>query len=126
MAKLFLITILSVFTLLLTAQKHSEIKNTVAELRPTYIESPRKNSQNLLNTIQIVLDKQSNKIYFITPHVIQGVNITVKDRGEKVVVQQTNTSINKEYSIALPEQKDNNKYTVILQKENHLLVERLN
>ncbi|BDS15548.1 hypothetical protein [Aureispira anguillae] len=125
MVQLFFITALSLLTLLLPAQKNNELVTMLEEIKPVYVETQKDKNQNLLNTIQIVLDKKNNQIHFKTPHVIEGVNITVKERGEKVVVKQNNMTINKSYSITFPAQAGVNKYTVILQKENHLLVERL-
>lgn len=125
MAKLFFIGLLSLFTLLLTAQTDSELVTMLEELRPVYIEVQKEHDKNLLNTVKISLDKQNNRINFKTPHTIKGLNITIKDRGNQVIIQQNNMEINKNYSITFPTQAGINRYTVILQKDNHLLVERL-
>lgn len=125
MARLFFVGLLSLFTLLLTAQTDSELVTMLEKLRPVYIEVQKEYEENLLNTVQISLDKQNNRINFNTPHQIKAVNITIKDRGNRVIIQQNNMDINRNYSITFPTQAGINQYTVILQKENHLLVERL-
>lgn len=80
---------------------------------------------NQLNTVEISLDKANNRINFTTPHSIEGVNITIKDKGEKVIIQQNNMTISKSYSITFPAQAGINIYTVILQKDNQIVVKRL-
>ncbi|WMX14022.1 MULTISPECIES: DUF3244 domain-containing protein [unclassified Aureispira] len=105
------------------AQSDSELVSMLEELKPVYVEYQKANQQNLLNTVSITMDKDGNRIYFKTPHRIEGVNITIKDRGEKIVIQQNNVTINKNYSISFA--ANPGRYTVILQKQNHLLVERL-
>jgi hypothetical protein len=125
MKKILFIGLLSLTTLLLMAQTDSELVSMLEELRPVYVEHYKAHQENLLNTIEMTLDKKENRIYFKTPHRIEGVNITIKDRGERIIIQQKNMTINKNYSISFPAKSGLNKYTVILQKENHLLVERL-
>lgn len=124
MKKILFIGLLSLTTLLLMAQTDNELVSMLEE-RPVYVEHQKAHQGNLLNTVAVTLGKNENRIYFKTPHRIEGVNITVKDRGEKIIVQQSNMTINKNYSISIPATSGPNKYTVILQKQNHLLVERL-
>ncbi|MGH1339590.1 MAG: hypothetical protein ACRBFS_25960 [Aureispira sp.] len=125
MSKLILITSLSFFLFLLAAQARPfadppelPVKEQQVELGTT--------KENLLNTVKITMDKNSNKIYFSTPHVLTDVNITVKQLGEKVILQQSSRTINKNYSITFPAQAGINKYTIILQKGNQIVVKRLN
>jgi len=125
MKKIFFIGLLSLTTLLLMAQTDSELVSMLEELRPVYVEYQKAHQDNLLNTIIVTLDKKENRIYFKGPHRIEGVNITIKDREDRIVIQQKNMMINKTYSISFPAELGQNKYTIILQKENHLLVERL-
>lgn len=125
MKKILFIGLLSLTTLLLMAQTDSELVSMLEELRPVYVEHYKAHQENLLNTVEITLDKKENRVYFKTPHRIEGVNITIKDRGERIIIQQKNMIINKDYSISFPAKPGLNRYTVILQKENHLLVERL-
>jgi hypothetical protein len=125
MKKILFIGLLSLMTLLLMAQTDSELVSMLDELKPVYVEHQKAHKENLLNTVTISLDKKESRIYFTTPHRIEGVNITIKDRGERIVVQQNNMTINKNYSISFPVASGRNRYTVILQKQNHLLVERL-
>ncbi len=80
---------------------------------------------NVLNTVSMRLDSKHNRIYFTTPYIIEGVNITVKDKGRRIILQQKNMKISKEYSISFPPKPNDEEYTVILQKENHIVVERL-
>jgi len=80
---------------------------------------------NLLSTVKISLDRANNRINFTTPHRIEGVNITIKQRNERVIIQQNNMTVNKDYSITFPSQAGINRYTVILQKDNQILVKRL-
>jgi hypothetical protein len=125
MKKLLVIGLLSLTTLLLMAQTDSELVSMLEELKPVYVEQHKAYQENLLNTVEVTLDKKQNRIYFTAPYRIEGVNITIKDRGERIIIQQNNMTINKKYSISFPAESGRNKYTVILQKENHLLVERL-
>ncbi|CAA6813084.1 MAG: Unknown protein [uncultured Aureispira sp.] len=125
MKKIFFIGLLCLTTLLLMGQTDSELVSMLEELRPIYVEHHKAHQENLLNTVDVTLDKKENRIYFQVPHRLEGVNITIKDRGDQIVIQQTNMIINKNYSISFPAESGRNKYTVILQKENHLLVERL-
>lgn len=125
MSKLILITSLSFFLFLLAAQARpfaDPPKQTVQEEQVV----PKTTKENLLNTVKITIDKNSNRIYFSTPHVLTNVNITVKQLGEKVIVQQSNMTINKNYSITFPSQAGISKYTIILQKDNQIVVKRLN
>lgn len=125
MSKLILITSLSFFLFLLAAQAHPFIKPTEPPVKEQTV--PMKGAEeNLLNTVKITMDKNSNRIYFSSPHVLTDVNITIKQLGEKVIVQQSNMTINKNYSITFPAQAGINKYTVILQKDNQIVVKRLN
>jgi hypothetical protein len=80
---------------------------------------------NLLSTVIISLDKANNRIIFTTPHRIEGVSITVKQRNERVIIQQNNMTVNKDYSITFPSEAGINRYTIILQKNNQILVKRL-
>lgn len=80
---------------------------------------------NVLHTVTIALDADRNRIYFKTPNTITGVQITVRDRSNKIILQQHNMTIKEQYSISFPAPEKDNHYTVILQKDNHLLVERL-
>mgnify|MGYP007124593243 CR=1 FL=1 len=80
---------------------------------------------NVLHTVTIALDADRNRIYFKTPNTITGVQITVRDRSNKIILQQHNMTIKEQYSISFPAPEKDNQYTVILQKDNHLLVERL-
>jgi len=125
MKKILFIGLLSLTTLLLMAQTDNELVSMLEELKPVYVEHQKAHQENLLNTIIVTLDKKENRVYFTTPHRIEGINITIKDRGEKIAIQQNNMTINKNYSISFPAVSGRNRYTVILQKQNHLLVERL-
>lgn len=125
MKKLLFIGLLSLSTLLLMAQTDNELVSMLEDIKPVYVEYQKVYQENLLNTVTVTLDEQKNVIYFKTPHRIEGVNITVKDRGERIIVQQNSRTINKNYSISIPAPSGKNRYTVILQKQNHILVERL-
>jgi hypothetical protein len=124
MSKLFIITSLSFFLFLLAAQARPlpkpSIVPSVEQITPVQAEA------NLLNTVKITMDKNSNRIYFSSPHLLTNVDITIKQLGEKVIVQQKGMTINKNYSISFPEQAGVNQYTVILQKDNQIVVKRLN
>jgi hypothetical protein len=125
MKKLLFIGLLSLTTLLLMAQTDGELISMLDELEPVYVEHHKAHQENLLNTVELTLDKKENRIYFTAPHRIEGVNITIKNRGDQIIIQQNNMTINKNYSISFPAESGRKEYTVILQKENHLLVERL-
>lgn len=125
MSKLILITSLSFFICLFAAHAHPHVEPPqVTTLQETVL--PQSDEENLLNTVKITMDKNSNRIYFSSPHVLTNVNITVKQLGDKIIVQQNNMTINKNYSITFPDQAGINKYTVILQKDNQIVVKRLN
>ena len=80
---------------------------------------------NLISSVMIELDKKHNAIIFATKKNISGVNITVKQREEKVIIQKKGVTIKNNFSIFFPPQATKNQYTVILQKDNHILVKRL-
>ena len=125
MAKLCLIILLSLAAFWGVGQTDSELAALLNDLEPTYVAAQKDYEENLLNTIDISLDKANNRINFSTPHVLKGIDITIKQRGEKVILQQNNMTISKHYSITFPAQAGINQYTIILQQDNHLLVERL-
>lgn len=126
MSKLILITSISFFLFLLAAQARPFTKSVVNPPMQEQVITPPPSGENLLNTVKITMDKNSNRIYFSSPHVLTDVTITVKQLGEKVIVQQSNMTINKSYSITFPTQAGINQYTVILQKGNQIVVKRLN
>jgi hypothetical protein len=80
---------------------------------------------NILNSVRVSLDKKNNRIVFSSPDIIKGVNVIVKQRGEIVIVNQENKTISNDFYITFPAQAGKNRYTVILQKDNDILVERL-
>jgi hypothetical protein len=125
MSKLILITSLSFFICLFAAHARPNIEPPKITTQQEAVLG-QGGEENLLNTVKITMDKNSNRIYFSSPHVLTNVNITVKQLGEKVIVQQNNMTINKNYSITFPAQAGINKYTVILQKDNQIVVKRLN
>ncbi len=125
MSKFILITSLSFFLFLLAAQARPFVRPIQLPSETHEVTVP-KAENNQLSTVKITMDKNSNRIYFSTPHVLTNVDITLKQLGEKVIVQQKSMTINKSYSITFPEQAGVNQYTVILQKDNQIVVKRLN
>ncbi|MFK7799644.1 MAG: hypothetical protein AB8E82_19480 [Aureispira sp.] len=125
MSKLILITSLSFFICLFAAHARPTVVPPQDTIQQEMVLD-QSSEENLLNTVKITIDKNSNRIYFSSPHMLTNVNITVKQLGEKVIVQQNNMTINKHYSITFPAQAGINKYTVILQKDNQIVVKRLN
>ena len=123
MTKLFFIITLSLLAFFGMAQTNSGLLAMLDE--PATMEVLADDDANHLNTVNISLDKANNRINFSTPHTIKGINITVKQRGERVIIQQNNMTISKNYSITFPSQAGINRYTVILQKDNQILVKRL-
>lgn len=114
--------------LLGTGQSDRDFVTSLDEQELVEFEAPEvieDEELNLLNTVEISLDKANNRINFVTPHIIEGVNITIKDRGERVIIQQNNMTISKTYSITFPAEAGVNIYTVILQKDNQIVVKRL-
>jgi hypothetical protein len=79
---------------------------------------------NILNSVKILLDKKNNRISFSSPNTIKGVHVIVKQRGEIIVINQENKTISNDFFINFPAQAGKNRYTVILQKNNDILVER--
>lgn len=125
MTKLYTILLLSLLTFFAKGQTDSELIAMLNELQPTYEEMMLDYDNNLLNSVEITLDKANNRINFTTPQPIEGVNISIKKRGDQVIIQQNNMTINKEYSITFPEESGISLYTVILQKDNNIVVKRL-
>lgn len=124
MSKLILITSLSFFLFILAAEAHSFTIFTeppLQEQKGVTIAT----KENLLNTVKVTVDKNNNRIYFSSPHVLTNVNVTIKQQGDRVIVQETNITINKNYSITFPTDAGINKYTVILQKDNQIVVKRI-
>jgi len=122
------IIILSFFLLLAflgTSQTEGELVEILDQLEPTYQTAEKDLNNHVLNTVTISLEKKYNRIHFSTPYIIKGVNISIKDRSNRVIIQQNNMTIGKEYSISFPPKSKNAEYTIILQKDNQIVVERV-
>ncbi len=121
MNKILVLVTMMFFALIVTAQNKKAIPATASA--PTV--AVYTNEANLLSTVSIRWDKNNNRIYFSSPFKIEGISISIKDRANHIILKQNNMTINKTYSISFPDFKSDKSYTIILQKENHILVERL-
>lgn len=122
MNKLFIIAFFMLFAWIGIAQNKTAL---VAHATHVVIKDIAPTETNALNSVIIELDAANNRIYFRSEVPIEGVNISIKDRSNQVILQQHNMRISKNYSISFPPPEKNNQYTVILQKDNQILVERL-
>ncbi len=80
---------------------------------------------NVLSQVKISLNKAQNSIAFECPEPIKNVQIMVKHRGEVIVAKIDNATISSTFRIPFVNNAPKLRYTIILQQENHLLVERL-
>lgn len=127
MTRLFIISLLSLFAFLAVAQPQVEELSRSGPMgtNKERVRIRNTSDENLLNTISITLDKSSNSINFSTPHTIKGVDIVIKQRGEVVVVEESNVTINKSYQVSFPSNAGKNRYTILLQQDNHIVAKRV-
>lgn len=107
---------------------HAHSARTLPATSPEYKvkEALPLSQNNLLASVKIELDRGHNRINFKTPQILQNVNITIKHAGDRVLLQQHNMTIHKNYSITFPAPAEGGPYTVILQQDNQIVVKRLN
>jgi parvulin-like peptidyl-prolyl isomerase len=122
MNKSIIIAFFMLFAWIGIAQNKIAVVTTAS---PAIVATSMADETNALNSVTIELDGANNRIYFKSPEVIEGVNISIKDRSNKIILRQNNMRIAENYSISFPPPENDNRYTIILQKDNHILVERL-
>ena len=120
MTKVFIFTL--VLFLSITSIAHNKITTPTLLVADTTCSV---SNNNELNSLLVSINSTTNRIYFSTPLVIEHLNISIKDRSNRIVLQQNNIKISKDYSISFPSNKSNDQYTIIVQKDNHILVEHL-
>ena len=80
---------------------------------------------NILNQVKISLDKTNNAIVFNCPKPIDKVRVIVKHRGEVIIAKMDDATISSNFKVMFPPNAPSLRYTIILQRDNHILVERL-
>ena len=80
---------------------------------------------NVLSLVKISLNKAQNSIVFNCPQPVKNVRVIVKHRGEVIIEKINNATISSTFRIQFSPNAPKLRYTVILQQDNHLLVERL-
>lgn len=121
MIRIFTILFLTVFTLWGTAQKKTNAE-PMPQSHPAVVSTVAQSG--IFDQVQVIFDRNKSRVLVQSPQKIEGVSITIKDRGDQLVVQQNNMTLEKNHTITFPKQAGNSRYTVILQKGNQLLVRR--